>query len=66
MSAFESRCEELYGPSTLVRNLRPAGRARDRGYHTNSTDSNQSRPYSTSGPSQQRQHLDAQGADKAE
>ncbi|KAF5831383.1 hypothetical protein DUNSADRAFT_13199 [Dunaliella salina] len=37
MSAFEGRCEELYGPSTLVRNIRPPTRARDRGYHTGST-----------------------------
>lgn len=34
MSAFEGRCEELYGPSALVRNIRPPLRPRDRGYHS--------------------------------
>uniref|UniRef100_A0A7S3VQJ8 Coenzyme Q-binding protein COQ10 START domain-containing protein n=1 Tax=Dunaliella tertiolecta TaxID=3047 RepID=A0A7S3VQJ8_DUNTE len=47
MSAFEGRCEELYGPSTLVRNIRPPTRARDRGYHTGSSEEGHRRTFNS-------------------
>eukprot|EP00983_Pelagomonas_calceolata_P051180 1142301-Pelagomonas_calceolata.AAC.2 len=41
------RCEELYGPSTLVRNIRPPTRARDRGYHTGSSEEGHRRTFNS-------------------